>query len=237
MKLPFEWKPGWDTKVFIKRSKIALFAGLWLVAFILPLYTAVKGFPLHGSVGDIVYMLGRLFGLFGLFYLAFVISSRMLFNQLKKTMDPVKFNKALHIIEIYGLTLIFLHPILLVAGRYLMKSLNPFDIIIPNFSGEFYVFIAFGCAAFWMMFIAGIIYLNRNKVSLNKYWKYFHFLIYPAFFLSMTHAHMIGTSSSYPPIDATYQILCVVVVFSMLVKTLEILLKIRSKALKKYQGK
>jgi hypothetical protein len=163
--------------------------------------------------------------------------SRNLFFKLKYVMDPVKFDRAIRIIEVCGLTLIFLHPTILVAGRYISGAPNPGDIIIPNFSTAFYVFIASGCIAFWMIFIAGVIFLNRNMVRINKHWKYSIYLLYPAFYLSLNHSHAIGTSASYPLIDMEYHFLFYLVSFSIIVNIIHVLLTARSKHLRELREK
>ena len=120
-------KLKWDTKVFIRRIKMGLFSCFWIIIIILQLQAVLKGFPLYGSMGDIVYNLGKLSGLFGLVFLSFTISSRAFFSQLKKIMDPLKFYKAIYRIEIVGITLILTHPIFLLFGRVLLDFPNPFD--------------------------------------------------------------------------------------------------------------
>ena len=238
MKIPFKRRPKWDTKTNIRRYKIALFASLWTIILILPVYAILRSFPFNADAGDIVHVIGRFAGLFGFLLISFSIFSRNLFSQLKKLMEPIKFYNAILIIEILGLTLIFSHPLFLVWGRVLMGYMNPFEILIPKFTNAFYINIAFGCVAFWYMFVAGIILLRRNTVKLNRNWKpFYHFLMYFALFLSLTHAHNTGTSASLPTIDIMYNIIYLFISFSIIYKITEIMLRLRKKLLEKLKHK
>ena len=152
-------------------------------------------------------------------------------------MDPLKFYKAIYRIEIVGITLILTHPIFLLFGRVLLDFPNPFDIIIPNFSSSFYIFLAYGCIAFWMIFVAGILMINRNSVKLNKYWKYVYILIYPAFFFSLIHGYFTGSSVSDTLILYSMYLIYLIVVGSIIYKIIELMMRYRNKFLDRIRVK
>jgi hypothetical protein len=220
-------------KKLTRRYAKALFMSFWTIIFIMPVYAGIVSFPAGGNLGDIVYTAGRTFGLFGLFFLSYVISSLVLLNPLKKFMDPLRLHRSIMIVEVLGITWIIHHPLALVLGRYLLGYLNPLEILIPNFSSNFYLFVAQGCVAFWMIFIAGMVYLNRNSVRFNKLWSYVHVLLYPAFFLSLFHGYAIGSSMLNPVISGFILLIYYTVILSMIYKMIDIMVLKRRELLRK----
>jgi len=224
-----------DQKISLKRMVVALYSVFWIIIALIFIVSIARMFPLEGDISDIVYAMGKIAGIFGLILLAFVITSKCFSNPFNRIFDPVRLYRAILILEVIALTMIFLHPIMLVLGNWLADVMEPFLILIPNLSTRFHIYVAHGCVAFLMLFVSGIVLMNRNSVRLNRHWKYIHVLIYPAFLLSLMHAHAIGSDASEPLVAYSLNLLYYAVAVAITYRLIELLLNARKRQLRMYR--
>ncbi len=213
-------RPRWKFRMIARNVKVSMYASSWIILISVVLLSMIRSFPSSMGSGNMVYIVGRLGGVLGLMLLGLVITSRNLFTYLGKVVHPARLDKYLRMIEVFGLTVIFLHPLVLVTGRYLMGSPDPWEIIVPSLSIHFQAFISPGCISFWMLFMAGLFFLNRNRVTFNHMWKYVHALIYPAFLLSFLHATGIGIVTSESLVSSGMTVLFYTVSFTTIFKAI-----------------
>ncbi len=140
--------------------------------------------------------LGNTIGLIGtvLLFWQVILGSRFLAAGFSR--DLVWFNKLHQKVGKYGVSVLFLHPILQ-AIHYGSSIWYMFQI---DFSNSFEMYISFGRIAFILLVVIWVASALLRKKLKYRPWLYIHYLAYPMLFFSLYHARGVGTFLSLFPL-------------------------------------
>ncbi len=171
-----------DEEQINKWSKIRFFfCLLFLVLYLIPIAIVfIDGFdkPLQ--------FIRRIVGLAGLSSLFITILLSLLIKESKKIFG-INYVKIHHFFSLISVMLISVHPVIAAI------SFGTTRIFSPKLDSWNAFFTNAGCPALYLIYFIVITALFRK--SIVKYWKYFHYLLYPAFLLSAIHGILKGSDS------------------------------------------
>ncbi len=161
-----------------------LFYFLFAILYLIPVIIIL----LKGS-DNTLHFIRRLTGLAGLTSLFIAILLSLLVKESKKIFG-VYYLKIHHFFSIMGLILISLHPVIMAI------DFGTTRIFIPNFHSWSVFITNAGRPALYLIYMAVIAALWRKNIA--QYWKYIHYLLYPAFLLAAIHGITSGSDLDNP---------------------------------------
>ncbi len=171
-----------DEKQIKKWSEIRIF--FYLLFFILYLIPIVIVFV--DGFEKTLQLIRRIIGLTGLTSLFITILLSLMVKE-SKNIFGVYYIKIHHFFSIMSLVLITLHPVIVAI------DFGTTGVFIPKFGSWKEFLTEGGRVALYLIYFAVIIAVLRKNIK--RYWKYFHYFLYPAFFLSAIHGILKGTDS------------------------------------------
>ncbi|MFC1649537.1 ferric reductase-like transmembrane domain-containing protein [Patescibacteria group bacterium] len=152
------------------------------------------------SVEHATFITANLLGLIGTTLLMFQFLLGFRFVSSRFTRDLVWSLKVHKIIGIYGVLLLFIHPL----AQMFSYSADVFFLFGFDFSTNFARQIGLGRLAFVFLLVIWMTSaVVRGKIKYRP-WKYIHYLAYPALALGLIHAKNIGTLITSYPLLETY---------------------------------
>ncbi|OVE74585.1 hypothetical protein BVX95_02035, partial [archaeon D22] len=159
---------------------------------------------------SIMYHLGRLFGLFAILFLSFILffgDTAKFFDRYFGLDKIIAFNKKFGFVTtLFALS----HPIF-----FILSSKNYWVYLIPNFQ---VLPLALGTIAFYLLIIFSMASFFYKKVS-NQAWQYLHIISYLIFFFGAFHADNIGTDYANSFVHFIHIIMVILVVIGIIYRT------------------
>lgn len=187
-----------------------IIGAIFLIVFLIPGYTFffVNQEPLqvlnsNASLSTKLYVLFRLFGLYGFTFIWSQIVLGPFRNPLTRIFGPIVLK--LHITGgIFALTFATLHPLLFYLAYYLATKNAPAMALLDYLGEDRLIFGLMGMTA-WILMITTVAtaILRNNPWFVNK-WRYIHFLNYLIFILVFIHSFNIGSDVRLEPLNTLY---------------------------------
>ncbi|MDY0382860.1 MAG: hypothetical protein RBS20_03880 [Atribacterota bacterium] len=154
---------------------------LFLVLYLIPIAVAfIDGF------GNVLQFIRRIVGLTGLTSLFITILLSLMIKESKKIFG-INYLKIHHFFAAISLVLISIHPVIVAV------NFGTGSVFIPKFDSWNAFLTEGGRFALYLIYFAVIVAILRKNIK--KYWKYIHYLLYPAFLLSAIHGILRGSDS------------------------------------------
>ncbi|HNR65263.1 MAG TPA: hypothetical protein PKJ95_03090 [Atribacterota bacterium] len=154
---------------------------LFLILYLIPIaIVLIDGFD------NLLQFIRRIVGMAGLSSLFITILLSLLIKESKKIFG-INYVKIHHFFSMASVILISIHPVIAAI------SFGTITIFSPKLDSWNVFLTNAGCPALYLIYFAVITALFRK--SILKYWKYFHYLLYPAFLLSAIHGILKGSDS------------------------------------------
>ena len=171
-----------DEEQINKWSKIRFFFYLlFLVLYLIPIAIVfIDGFD------NILQFIRRIVGLTGLTSLFITILLSLMIKESKKIFG-IYYIKLHHFFAAISLALISVHPVIVAV------NFGTTSVFIPKFDSWNAFLTEGGRFALYLIYFAVIVAVLRKGIK--KYWKYIHYLLYPAFLLSAIHGILKGSDS------------------------------------------
>jgi DMSO/TMAO reductase YedYZ heme-binding membrane subunit len=171
-----------DEQQINKWAKIRFFFYLlFLVLYLIPIAVVfIDGFD------NVLQFIRRIVGLTGLTSLFITILLSLIIKESKKIFG-INYLKIHHFFAAISLVSISVHPVIVAV------DFGTTSVFIPKFNSWNAFLTEGGRFALYLIYFAVIVAILRKNIK--KYWKYIHYLLYPAFLLTSIHGILRGSDS------------------------------------------
>ena len=140
--------------------------------------------------GQFLYILSKLIGLYAIVLLWLQLMSGLLRIRLFDGWRPLIHRN----LGLVTLSLVVLHVTLFVAGVSIRNGHFAYKLLLPNLFGHYFQkIVALGVIALWLLIIATVCAVIRNRLPIV--WKWGHRMMLVVFALGFMHSYLIGSEA------------------------------------------
>jgi len=199
---------NFNTKRDILTTLISLFFSFSIVSFFYIVFSQVNFVALN--VNDLLYAIGKFFGLVAFLLLSTLIISGDLSRFFDKYFGMDRIIKFQRKYALFNLVFVLLHPL------FFILSTGSFTYyLIPKFTA---IFLALGIIAFYVFMVVMICSWLYKRISYNL-WQYIHVLTYILFIFVILHTLLFGSDSSNVLLIIIYAIIIIFFVIGIMFRT------------------